>query len=73
MQNKFFERFRLASGVAVIVAVIVYVFLGKYAQANYFLVLYLVISLDVNLKNIKRSLDYIWYFINKQNEGNADE
>ncbi|MDT2752324.1 hypothetical protein P7G96_09965 [Enterococcus thailandicus] len=73
MQNKFFERFRLVSGVAFIVAVIVYVFLGKYVQANYFLVLYLVISLDVNLKNIKRSLDYIWYFINKQNEGNADE
>lgn len=73
MQNKFFERFRLVSGVAFIVAVIVYVFLGKYVQANYFLVLYLVISLDANLKNIKRSLDYIWYFINKQNEGNADE
>ncbi|GMC00411.1 hypothetical protein M4I17_04495 [Enterococcus thailandicus] len=73
MQNKFFERFRLVFEVAFILAVIIYVFLGKYVQANYFLVLYLVISLDVNLKNIKRSLDYIWYFINKQNEGNADE
>ncbi|MDT2793228.1 hypothetical protein P7H53_00695 [Enterococcus thailandicus] len=73
MQNKFFERFRLVFEVAFILAVIIYVFLGKYVQANYFLLLYLVISLDVNLKNIKRSLDYIWYFINKQNEGNADE
>lgn len=73
MQNKYSERFRLIFKIVLIVAVIIYVFLGKYAQANYFLVLYLIMSLDTNLKNIKRSLDYIWYFINERNVGKSDE
>ncbi|MBK4866658.1 hypothetical protein CU012_1236 [Enterococcus faecium] len=44
-------------------ATAVYVCLGDFTRASYFLVAYTVFVLSERLKEINKTLNYVWYFI----------
>lgn len=56
-----------------IVTVIVYVVLGEYHKANYFLLLFLGFSISEGLSDLKKSVDLVWYRLYMRNHKDGIE
>lgn len=56
-----------------IVAVIACVLLGRYQQANYFLLLFVGFSISDRLSDLKKSIDLVWYRLYKRNHKDGIE
>lgn len=71
--NKLVKVVNQYFALTMIVAVIICMILGKYHNANYFLLLFLIFTISEGLNNIKRSVDMVWLQLYKQNNKEGNE
>ncbi|MDB1681428.1 hypothetical protein [Enterococcus durans] len=63
MKKKIIELVWILLLVSMLSATAVYVCLGDFTRASYFLIAYTVFVLSERLKEINKTLNYVWYFI----------
>ncbi|EPI05548.1 hypothetical protein D920_00091 [Enterococcus faecalis 13-SD-W-01] len=63
MKDKIINLIGILLLVATLSAATVYIYLGDFTRASYFLIAYTVFVLSERLKEINDTLKYVWYFI----------
>lgn len=63
MKKKIIELVWILLLVSMLSATTVYVCLGDFTRASYFLIVYTVCVFSDRLREINKTLNYVWYFI----------
>ncbi|MDT2669981.1 hypothetical protein [Enterococcus dongliensis] len=73
MKNKISEFFNVTFPIVLLITAIVFIFIDELPRAALFVALYAVYSISVNLRDIDKGINNLWYLIYLRNKHDGIE